>query len=44
VLDAEPAHGEGEDPGSEDGFVVGSDLFWLAVVFDGIQQQVQDRD
>lgn len=43
-FDAEPAEGEGDDPGSEDRFVVGPDLLRLAVMFDGIQQQAQDVD
>lgn len=44
MLDAEPAHDECEDPGSEDRLVVGSDLLGLAVMLDGIQQQTQERD
>ena len=41
MTNAEPPQGEGEYPGGEDRFVVGSDLLWLAVMLDRIQQQAQ---
>lgn len=44
VADPQPLQGEGEDPGREDRFVVGTDCLRLAVVFDGIQQQAEDGD
>ena len=44
VANTEPAQREGEHPGREDRFIVGSDLSRLAVVLDGIQQQPQEGD
>jgi hypothetical protein len=44
MVNAEPAQGEGEHPGCEDGVIVGTDGLGFSVVFDRIEQQAQNRD
>lgn len=44
VADAKPLQGEGEDPGREDRFVVGTDSLRPTEMLDGIQQQSKDGD